>query len=72
MNASLAVVVLALLAPGVTRLDDIPLWAAVVLVVFSLPLLLVALLALTSAARPGSLGRAARRSRARRQARESG
>lgn len=72
MNASLAMVVLALLAPGVTRLDDIPLWAAVVLVVFSLPLLLVALLALTSAARPGSLGRAARRSRARRQARESG
>ena len=61
MNAALAVVLLGFLAPGITRLDEIPVWAAVVLGVFCLPVVLVALLALTSAARPGSLGRAARR-----------
>ena len=69
VNAALGLFLLAFLAPGLTRLGDLDTWVAVVVVVFALPVVLVALLALTSAARPGSLGRAARRSRARRQAR---
>ena len=69
MNASLAVVLLAFLAPAATRFADLSVWVRVVVVLFSLPVLLVAGLCLASAVRPGSLGRAARRARARRQAR---
>ncbi len=72
MNAALALFLLAFLAPAVTRLDDLSVWVAVVLGLFSLPVLLVAGLCLASALRPGSLGRAARRVRARRQARTPG
>ncbi|MCW2608235.1 MAG: hypothetical protein JWO60_2928 [Frankiales bacterium] len=69
MNAALALFLLAFLAPAVTRLDDISTWVAVVVVVFALPVLLVVLLCLASAIRPGSLGRAARRGRERHRAR---
>ena len=41
-----------------------PLWVQVLLVLFCLPLLLLAVACLASAARPGSLGRLARRVRA--------
>ncbi len=72
VNAALALFLLAFLAPAVTRLDDLPVFAAVaVVVLFCLPVLLVVVLCLCSAARPGSLGRAARRARARRQARSA-
>ena len=72
MNASLAVFLLACISPLATRLDDRSTWLAVVLVVLCLPVLLVVALCLTSAVRPGALGRAARRSRARRRAKAAG
>ncbi|MCW2778758.1 MAG: hypothetical protein JWN17_2483 [Frankiales bacterium] len=69
-NGVLAVFLLGFLAPAVTHLGGLPVFAAVtVVVLFCLPVLLVAVLCLCSAVRPGSLGRAARRSRAKRQAR---
>ena len=68
VNAGLAAFFLAVLAPITTNLDGKPGYVQVVLVLVALPFLLVALLCLVSAARPGSLGRAARRARARRKA----
>ena len=66
MNVALAAFLLAFLAPAVTNWGDMAVWVRVVVVLFMLPVLLVAGLCLASAARPGSLGRAARRARARR------
>lgn len=63
LNGALAVVLLAVLSPLLTRLGDQPVWVAVLVVLFSLPVLLVAVLCLMSALRPGSVGRAARRLR---------
>ncbi len=66
LNVALAVVLLLLVAPIGTQLDGKPLYAQVVLVCVSVPAALLALACLSSAARPGSLGRAVRRLRARR------
>ena len=63
MNVALAVVLLACLSPIAYRLGDQALWVQVLVVVLSLPVLLVALACLSSAARPGSLGRLVRRVR---------
>jgi hypothetical protein len=62
----LAAVFLVILAPITTTLGDRPGYEQAGIVVFSLPFLLLAVLCLCSAARPGSLGRALRRTRARR------
>lgn len=69
VNAALALFLLAFLAPAVSRAGGLAGWVQVVLAVLALPVLLVVVLCLCSAVRPGSLGRAARRARARRQAR---
>ena len=69
MNAALAVFLLAFLAPALTQWDDMAGWVRVVVAVLSVPVLLVVALCLASALRPGSLGRAARRARARRASR---
>ena len=66
LNAALAVVLLACIAPVVTRFDGRGLLLQVVLVFLVAPVLLLVGLCLASAVRPGSLGRAARRVRARR------
>jgi hypothetical protein len=68
LNAALALFLLAFLAPALTNWGDLRVWVRVVVVLVSLPVLLVAGLCVASAARPGSLGRAARKARARRQA----
>ena len=65
MNTALAVVLLACLSPVVVRLDDQPTWVRVLVVLMALPVLLVSVACLASAARPGSLGRLARRLRSR-------
>lgn len=67
LNLALAVFFLLVLSPIVTTLDDQSTVGKVALVVLALPFVLLAALCLASAARPGSLGRAARRARARRQ-----
>ena len=66
LNGALALFLLACISPVATRLGGRSLWVQVVLVLLVAPVVLVALLCLTSALRPGSLGRAARRARARR------
>ncbi len=66
VNLGLAVFFVAVLAPITTNLDGKPGYVQVALVLIALPFLLVAVLCLLSAARPGSLARAARRARARR------
>ena len=66
LNVSLAVVLLLLVAPVVTQFDGKPLYVQVVLVCVTVPVVLLALACLCSAARPGSLGRGVRRLRARR------
>lgn len=66
VNLTLAAVLLGFLSPLVPRLDDHPLWVQVLLVVVCVPPLLLAVACLASAARPGSLGRLARRARRRR------
>ena len=71
-NVSLAAVLLACLSPVVYRLGGLALWVQVLVVLLSLPVVLVALACLSSAARPGSLGRAVRRLRSYRQARQQG
>ena len=60
---------LVVLAPVLTSFTGKPWYVQVALVLFGSPFVLVALLCLTSAARPGSLGRGVRRLRARRQTR---
>jgi hypothetical protein len=66
VNAMLALVFLAILAPITTTLPNRPGVEQAGIVLFSLPFLLLAVLCLASAIRPGSLGRALRRARARR------
>lgn len=69
VNAALAVFLLACVYPIVTTFGDRSGLLQVYLVVAVVPVLLVVGLCLASAIRPGSLGRAARRARARRQER---
>ncbi len=66
VNAALAVFLLLCIAPVVSTFGDHSTLVQVWLVLLALPVLLVAVLCLASALRPGSLGRAARRARARR------
>jgi ABC-type spermidine/putrescine transport system permease subunit II len=69
LNLAMGVFFLVVLAPALTSFTGKPWYVQAALVLFGLPFVLVAGLCLTSAARPGSLGRAARRLRARRSAR---
>jgi hypothetical protein len=66
VNAALGTFLLLLLAPAVTTWDSRPTAVRVTLVLFGTPFVLVALMCLASAARPGSVARAARRLRRRR------
>ena len=63
LNVALAVVFVLLLAPIVTNFGGKPVYVQVALVMVVAPFLLLVALCLTSAARPGSLGRAVRRRR---------
>lgn len=65
LNVSLALVMLLLVAPIVTNFGGKPVYVQVALVAVTVPVLLLALACLASAARPGSLGRAVRRRRRR-------
>ena len=69
VNAALAVFLLCCVYPLVTTFSDHSRLVQVYLVIAVLPVLLVVGLCLASALRPGSLGRAARRARARRSGR---
>ena len=66
LNLMLAVVLLLLVAPIVTQFDGKRWYVQVVLLSVTIPTVLLALACLSSAARPGSLGRGVRRLRARR------
>jgi predicted PurR-regulated permease PerM len=66
VNVAVAAVLLVILSPVAYRLDDKPSWVRVLVVLLCLPVVLVALACLCSAARPGSLGRLARKLRSRR------
>jgi len=66
-NAALALFLLACIAPIVTTFGDHSTLINIYLLVAVVPVLLLVGLCLSSALRPGSLGRAARRARARRQ-----
>jgi hypothetical protein len=66
MNLAMGLLFLVLLAPMVTSFTGQPWYVQAAFVLFGLPFVLVALLCLTSAARPGSLGRGLRRLRSRR------
>jgi len=66
MNAALAAVLLVFLIPVFTHLAGRSRSVQVMLVVISVPFALLAALCLVSAARPGTLGRLARKARARR------
>jgi protein-S-isoprenylcysteine O-methyltransferase Ste14 len=66
LNVFLAVVLLLLVAPVVTQFDGKRWYVQIVLVSVTVPVVLLALACLSSAARPGSLGRGLRRLRARR------
>ena len=66
LNVMLAIVFLGILAPITTTLGGRPGYEQAGIVLFALPFLLLSVLCLSSAIRPGSLGRAARRLRARR------
>ena len=68
LNVALAVVLLLLVAPIVTNFDGKRWYVQVVLLCVTVPTVLLALACLSSAARPGSLGRAVRRLRGRRRA----
>ena len=66
LNLMLAVVLLLLVAPIVTQFDGKRWYVQVVLLSVTIPTVLLALACLSSAARPGSLGRGVRRLRRRR------
>ena len=66
VNVALAAVLLLFLVPVATHLGRVGTGARVMLVVLSLPFAVLVVLCLASAVRPGSLGRLARRARARR------
>ena len=63
LNLALAVFLGALVAPIVTNLDGKPAYVQVALVAVAVPVVLLVLACLSSALRPGSLGRAVRRRR---------
>jgi len=65
MNASLAIVLLLLVGPIVVNFGGKPLFVQAALLLVTVPTLLVVALCLSSAIRPGSLGRALRRRRSR-------
>ena len=65
LNVMLAIVLLLLVSPIVTNFGGKPVVVQVALVLCSLPIVFVAGLCVASAARPGSLGRTARRLRPR-------
>ena len=71
-NVVLAAVLLLLCAPIVTEFAGKPWYVKVFFVGFGVPVLLLVLACLVSAARPGSLGRAVRRQRGRRGSSSSG
>ncbi len=60
LNASLGLFFLAVLAPVVVTWSDRPTALKVTIVVFGTPFLVVALMCLSSAARPGSVARGVR------------
>ena len=66
VNVTVAACILLFLFPLLTGLGGKPAYVQVVLVLVALLVVLLGGLCLASAARPGSLGRAARRARARR------
>lgn len=66
LNVALALLLLLLVAPVVTEFAGKPWYVKVFFVGFGLPVALLVVACLTSAARPGSLGRALRRQRGRR------
>lgn len=66
LNAALAVFLLCCIYPLVTTFSDHSRLVQVYLVIAVVPVVLVVVLCLASALRPGSLGRAARRASARR------
>ena len=65
VNLALAVVLLLLVGPIVTNFTGKPAYVQAALVMVALPVLLLVVACLASAARPGSLGRALRRRRRR-------
>jgi hypothetical protein len=71
-NLALAVLLLLLVAPVVTEFGGKPWYVQAFFVAFGLPVLLLVGACLASAVRPGSLGRAVRRQRARRGSSSSG
>ena len=64
-NVCLAALLLLLVAPVVTQFDGKPWYVQVFFVAFGVPVLLLVVACLASAARPGSLGRAVRKRRRR-------
>lgn len=64
-NLALAAFLLTFLVPVATHLGDVPTATRVMLVVISVPFVLLTVLCLMAALRPGSVGRAFRRLRAR-------
>lgn len=71
-NVALAALLLLLVAPAVTQFDGKPWYVKAFFVGFGVPVLLLVLACLASAARPGSLGRFVRRQRGRRGSSSSG
>ncbi len=63
LNASMAVFLLAITAPVLTHFGGRQLWVQLVLLALVMPVLVVVLLCLAAALRPGSLGRATRQLR---------
>ncbi|MCW2680064.1 MAG: hypothetical protein JWM62_1465 [Frankiales bacterium] len=63
LNVALAALLLLLVAPVLTEFGGKPWYVQVFFVGFGVPVLLLVLACLASAARPGSLGRAVRRRR---------
>ncbi len=63
VNGALAALLLTFLVPVFTHLGQVGTGARVMLVAVSVPFLLLTLACLSSAIRPGSLGRLARRTR---------
>ncbi len=63
LNASMAVFLLAITAPVLTHFGGRQLWVQLVLLALVMPVLVVVLLCLAAALRPGCLGRATRQLR---------
>ena len=56
LNATLGILLLSLVGPVLARLGGRPVWVSAVLVVFCVPVGLLAVACLVSAIRPGTLG----------------